>query len=362
MRHPFRALCGIVWLAILVAIPALPSTAIAQDARTATGLSPRLLAEASWHGRPIQRPLPSRSDAADRDSGLQPGTGLRTAGGSSRVRDLQRRLIRLGYRPGPSDGLYGPRTQAAVIAFQRKHGLERTGEAGTRTLSVLRRRTSRPPGTAGPAQATEPAPRTPAAPAAPPTRPQPVADTTDAGGLPLLAVILLIAAALMIVATGGALVRSRTHRAPVLAPPARHRAPDLATELDREPERDPEPQPEPEREPEPEPEPQPQSHELYHPPRLDPVVPEEHLEPPRITRHPRPRVGTPLERRIALRERILAMRAEGMTLQQIADQLTEEGEPTLGGSRSWQPWSVRAATRPINPRTREAPHGRRDTS
>ena len=41
-----------------------------------------------------------------------------------------------------------------------------------------------------------------------------------------------------------------------------------------------------------------------------------------------------------------------MTLQAIADQLTAEGEVTPGGSRQWQPWSVRAATRPIDPRGR----------
>ena len=60
----------------------------------------------------------------------------------------------------------------------------------------------------------------------------------------------------------------------------------------------------------------------------------------------------PQERRAALRERILRMRADGMTLQEIADLLTEEGEVTLGGARRWQPWSVRAATRPADPRGR----------
>jgi DNA invertase Pin-like site-specific DNA recombinase len=45
-----------------------------------------------------------------------------------------------------------------------------------------------------------------------------------------------------------------------------------------------------------------------------------------------------------LRERIVAMREEGMTLQAIADVLNEEGVPTLRGGAKWRPSSVQAAT------------------
>ena len=45
-----------------------------------------------------------------------------------------------------------------------------------------------------------------------------------------------------------------------------------------------------------------------------------------------------------LRERILRMRAEGMTLQAIADTLNEEGVPTLRGGAKWRPSSVHTAT------------------
>jgi len=41
--------------------------------------------------------------------------------------------------------------------------------------------------------------------------------------------------------------------------------------------------------------------------------------------------------------RIAWMRAEGMTLEAIADQLNEEGAPTNGGEARWQPSSVEAA-------------------
>jgi DNA invertase Pin-like site-specific DNA recombinase len=45
----------------------------------------------------------------------------------------------------------------------------------------------------------------------------------------------------------------------------------------------------------------------------------------------------------ALKQRILDMREEGLTLQAIADQLNEEGVPTLRGGRLWRPSSVQAA-------------------
>jgi hypothetical protein len=316
MLHPFRTLRArtVVWLAVLVAVPAFPGVATAQD--TATGLRPRLLADASWHGRPIQRPLPRRTGVADRPPSLRRGTGYGRPGGSRRVRDLQRRLTRLGYRPGTGDGLFGPRTQAAVLAFQRKHGLPRTGSVGPATLRVLHRRTA--PG-APAALAREPAgtrpPRT--APA-----PRPAAAAPDADGLPLLAAILIVALALVLLMAAGALARRRRHAT-------------AGT-------------PETPRPPEPAPPPLPQL-------TLDPPV----AAPPRITRPPRHH-GPPQERRVALRERILAMRAGGMTLQEIADELTAEGEPTLGGGRHWQPWSVRAALRPFNPGGRALAHDRRE--
>src|SRR4051794_22814054 len=189
MLHRFRALSAwaVVVLAVLVAAPALlPGTAAAQDAGAAPGIDPALLADASWHGRPIQRPIPRATPVADRSPGLTRGAGYRTPGGSRRVRDLQRRLLRLGYRPGTRDGLFGPRTQAAVLAFQRKHGLERDGSAGSETLALLRRRTA-------PRVAVAKPPATTQAPAPDEPRPAPVR-ASDRDGTPIAAIVLAAAA------------------------------------------------------------------------------------------------------------------------------------------------------------------------
>jgi peptidoglycan hydrolase-like protein with peptidoglycan-binding domain/DNA invertase Pin-like site-specific DNA recombinase len=61
----------------------------------------------------------------------------------------------------------------------------------------------------------------------------------------------------------------------------------------------------------------------------------------------------------ALKERIVDMRAEGMTLQAIADKLNEEGVPTLRGGEKWRPSSVQAAVGYRRPRRRHAVPGER---
>jgi peptidoglycan hydrolase-like protein with peptidoglycan-binding domain/DNA-binding CsgD family transcriptional regulator len=66
------------------------------------------------------------------------GAGYATPGGSSGVRAVQRRLRELGFRPGPVDGLFGPRTEHAVLVFQRTHGLAVDGIVGPQTRTHLR--------------------------------------------------------------------------------------------------------------------------------------------------------------------------------------------------------------------------------
>lgn len=53
------------------------------------------------------------------------------------VTQIQQRLAELGYDPGAADGIYGTRTQNAVIAFQRDQGLDADGIAGKNTLAAL---------------------------------------------------------------------------------------------------------------------------------------------------------------------------------------------------------------------------------
>jgi len=54
------------------------------------------------------------------------------------ISGVQGRLLGLGFDPGPIDGIAGPRTRAALIAFQRHFGLKRTGEMDGDTLNRLK--------------------------------------------------------------------------------------------------------------------------------------------------------------------------------------------------------------------------------
>jgi peptidoglycan hydrolase-like protein with peptidoglycan-binding domain len=155
-----------------VASPALASTS---GAEAQSSVRPAdLLPDASWHGRPIQdpdaAPIEVRRTVASTVVGQ--GAGFGHSGGSDAVRDIQRRLLALGYQPGPVDGAFGPRTRSSVAWFQLKHRLPATGAVDGTTLTALRSRTpavaSFTVPTSSPTVAAEPEP----APVAAPPRPE----------------------------------------------------------------------------------------------------------------------------------------------------------------------------------------------
>ncbi len=57
--------------------------------------------------------------------------------GGYAVKVLQRKLLTEGFDAGPADGDFGPRTEAALKAFQSKHGLIVDGVAGPNTYARL---------------------------------------------------------------------------------------------------------------------------------------------------------------------------------------------------------------------------------
>jgi N-acetylmuramoyl-L-alanine amidase len=55
------------------------------------------------------------------------------------VRQLQERLLEMGFNAGRADGIYGGHTAHAVAQFQREVGLRPDGECGPETVNALRR-------------------------------------------------------------------------------------------------------------------------------------------------------------------------------------------------------------------------------
>lgn len=145
--------------------------------------------------------------ARARTQPLRRGAGYAAATGSRRVRALQQRLRGRGLRPGPVDGLYGPRTEAAVARFQRAAKLRVSGAADVRTWRVLtvasqRRAAQRPV----PASLDAIRPQTPR------TTTTPVSGAAVEGGqrVELWLVLLIAAMALLLgLVTGGLIARAR---------------------------------------------------------------------------------------------------------------------------------------------------------
>lgn len=62
------------------------------------------------------------------------------------IREAQRALRELGYRPGPIDGVVGPRTHGALVRYQRAERIPVTGylDAETMVRLDIHERVSRP--------------------------------------------------------------------------------------------------------------------------------------------------------------------------------------------------------------------------
>ena len=79
----------------------------------------------------VPAPEPTPEPEGDRD--------LKNGDEGADVKALQKALIKLGFSCGKwgADGEFGPATRSAVLAFQRRNGLEADGIIGCQTWAAL---------------------------------------------------------------------------------------------------------------------------------------------------------------------------------------------------------------------------------
>jgi peptidoglycan hydrolase-like protein with peptidoglycan-binding domain len=114
-------------LAVSALVVAVPATAVAAQTRPA-----HLQVATARANAGLSR------DTRLNGAVLSLGGGYGTLSGSPLVRAMQRRLVQAGYTPDGIDGIFGPRTRQAVIAFQAAHGLQQDGVVGPRTWAALK--------------------------------------------------------------------------------------------------------------------------------------------------------------------------------------------------------------------------------
>ena len=82
-------------------------------------------------------PVPDTVRDKTAESMVTPEPALHNGSQGEKVWKLQERLQVLGYYTDAVDGQFGQGTRDAVIAFQKKNGLEADGYAGEETQKVL---------------------------------------------------------------------------------------------------------------------------------------------------------------------------------------------------------------------------------
>ncbi|AET69963.1 putative peptidoglycan-binding domain-containing protein [Desulfosporosinus orientis DSM 765] len=70
---------------------------------------------------------------------------LKKGSSGASVKKMQIKLIAAGYAPGKIDGIFGPLTESAVLAFQKNCGLVQDGIVGKMTWTALGVSCEKPP-------------------------------------------------------------------------------------------------------------------------------------------------------------------------------------------------------------------------
>ena len=104
---------------------------------TAGEKTQKLLYGGSAKAKATPTPTPKAAKATATPTPAPASGALKVGSSGSDVKELQNKLITLGYLTGKADGVYGTKTAEAVKAFQKASKLTADGVAGEKTLSKL---------------------------------------------------------------------------------------------------------------------------------------------------------------------------------------------------------------------------------
>ena len=129
MKKNPKVIAGIIGIAVLLAgciVLATYMIPTISEVRREMSLTPTPLP-----------PVPDTVRSQGAAEMVTPEPALHNGSQGEKVWQLQERLKELGYYTGEVDGQFGPGTKEAVIAFQKKNGLDADGLAGEETQRVL---------------------------------------------------------------------------------------------------------------------------------------------------------------------------------------------------------------------------------
>ncbi len=107
--------------------------AYAQNSTSGTGSN---YAQNRATGTGMNNDTSANSGSSYRSGGSSSGVTASTRD-ESLVREVQQALNEKGFNPGPIDGKWGPRTQAALTKFQNSQGITASNKLDDRTLAAL---------------------------------------------------------------------------------------------------------------------------------------------------------------------------------------------------------------------------------
>jgi peptidoglycan hydrolase-like protein with peptidoglycan-binding domain len=123
------------WVGVGIAVLLVSGCATARS----TGLEPRVTAlenKVQTLEADMRATTPSPMESLDTSSGSGRGSGSMSAAEMTKE-DIQTALKNAGYYNGAVDGKIGPKTRAAIEAFQQDMGLKADGVAGKQTKEKL---------------------------------------------------------------------------------------------------------------------------------------------------------------------------------------------------------------------------------